>query len=161
MKTKIITVIAALGLILIAIFTHGLGLASKPINSTSEGKPSPTPDLQSNQVAITSLDPSNLDGLTVVPAQIITFQFNKPLLNNTEFRYHFDPDVKTKIQLSTDKKTVKIIPSNGFTLGQGYTLSISGDSSFELRDSQDNFIKTIHLGTDYTYHFRTINYSGI
>lgn len=149
LKQKIIAAVIALGLILIAIFNKGLA----PKNESPINTPKKTgQQVQTDTPELISTNPSPLDGTTILPTQIIEFQFNLPLENDAETKITLDPKVEYKIELSNDKKTAKIIPLKPFTLGQGYTLSIKGDTKFQGKKT---------LGRDYGFGFRTIEYKGV
>lgn len=146
LKQKIIGLIALIGTILILIFQRGI--YSKEASPT----PQPVVKTQSEQIEITSTNPSPLNEATIPDAKKIELTFNYPVQNPDEFRVKFDPKTDIKIELSSDRKTAKIIFNKPLQLGTGYTLFILPETKF---DSKGN------LGREIIYHFRTINYNGI
>ena len=152
LKTKIIALIVALGIILIALFKFGLGGMSTPIvNNDTQ----PTEQSSSNPALISS-DPPELfikKPLIVSPNQVLKLNFSVPLQNGPETKIIIDPPHDIEIKLSDDYKTAIITPKVPYKLGQGYALFIKPET--KLREEG----KT--LGRDYDLHFNVINYSGI
>ena len=145
LKQKIIGLVVALGLILIAIAQMGF---YKP----SSGTPLP-PESKSEEIQVVSTSPSPLDEATILPTQTLEFTFNYALENTTEFKHSFDPKFTDyDLKLTNENKTIQIIPKKPFTLGMTYTFAILPDTKFEgkrvLKDSK-------------TYHFKTIEYRGV
>lgn len=149
LKQKIIAVVVALGLILIAIFYKGFAPKNEAPPNTS---PPAKQAVQTNTPELISTNPQALDGTTILPTQIIELNFNLPLENDAETKITLDPKAEVKIELSNDKKTAKIIPLKPFALGQGYSLSIKGNTKFQGNKT---------LGRDYGFGFRTIEYKGV
>src|SRR4051812_32490517 len=117
-KQTIIGIVIAIGAILIAVFMFGL-----------DGSATPRPDsaAQSDAIMVTSSNPAPLKEkkeVVVIPTQTIELTFNQPLENAPETKVVLEPPADIKVQVSDDKKTVKIIPNTPFKLGQGYTLFI-------------------------------------
>lgn len=145
-KAKIIAIVLAIGAILIAIFRFGLGGPSVP---------RPSDISQSESVMIVSTSPADLkDKKTVVilPTQSVEVTFNHPLENLPETRITIEPKADYKVELSGDRKTVKIIPVTPFALGQGYTMFIKSETKFDGKKT---------LGHDEDFHFSTISYNGV
>lgn len=149
LKQKIIIIVAIIGALLIFLFQRGLSDAS-PISSN------PQPDTQqqntSNEVKVISTKPENLDGLTILPTQIIEVTFNYPLENVGEFKNKIDPKANYTVKLSDDRKTAKIIPNPTFNVGTGYSLIIQTDSKFDGKRKLDHEI---------ILHFNTVSYNGV
>lgn len=146
-KKKLIIIIITIGLALIALFYRGLYTPTQlpklnPIKVTS----------QTDQPKIISTNPSPLEDTTILPTQIIELTFNYSLIAPSELKHKIDPPADIKIELSADKKTVKIVPVKPYQLGSGYTLFILPDTKFEggtlLKDEK-------------IFHFKIIRYRGI
>lgn len=159
LKQKIIAAIIALGALLIFIFNRGifshnpkLGLTPSSQTITTQATPEPKSSDQLPAPDVVSTKPSPLDGCTITPTQTIEITFNRPLENVGEFKSSIDPKIDYDVKLSNDKKTVKITPTKNFGLGQGYTFDIKPFTQFQPKKS---------LGRDITFHFTTINYSGV
>lgn len=146
LKQKIIGLIVAVGIALIAIFQQGLGGKSPAIT------PKLLDDSQTQEIKIISTNPSPLEETTILPTQTIEITFNQPLENAPEFRTIMDPKADYKIELSDDRKTAKIIPNKPYVLGGGYTLHILGNTKFEGKRE---------LNREEIFHFKTISYSGV
>ena len=145
-KTKIIAIVLAIGAILIAIFKFGLGGMATP-------RPSDTS--QSDSITVVSTNPAPLKEkkeVVVLPTQPIEVTFNQPLENIPETRITIEPKADVKVELSGDKKTLKITPNTPFALGQGYTMFIKGETKFDGKKT---------LGSDIDFHFATISYNGV
>ncbi|HBQ51021.1 TPA: hypothetical protein DD690_03500 [Candidatus Daviesbacteria bacterium] len=98
-----------------------------------------------------STKPNPLDDTIVSSTEIIELTFSRPLENVPEFKIKIEPKTDYKIELSGDKKTVKIIPATPFELGTTYTLFILQNSKFEGGG---------RLPKELTFHFRTVKYRG-
>lgn len=144
---KVIAVLAVVGVILILVFQKGFNAPSLPAANNK-----PADQSQSNEVKMLSTDPTNLEGSTILPTQVISVTFSHPIENTGEFKHRFEPEVPHTLKLSEDKKTITIAGDPSFQVGVGYTLHISNDTKFDggkrLRDTQ-------------YVHFRTISYRGI
>ena len=111
-----------------------------------------TQNQQDESPRIISTKPDPLDE-TIVPAtQVIEITFNKPLQNVPEFKLRIEPKYEYNVELSSDRKTAKIIPLKSLELGAAYTLYIGRDTKFE---------KTGEWGKDQTFRFRTVKYRGV
>lgn len=147
LKQKIIGIIAVIGTILILIFQHGF--YSKP---TANLEKQPQIQTQTDKIELVSTNPSPLEEATLWAMQPIEITFNLPLVNAPEFKHKIDPKPDYKVELSDDKKTVRIIPTKPLQLGLGFTLFIQSDTKFDGNKT---------LGRDYVFHFRTIEYKGV
>lgn len=156
LKQKIIAAVIALGTLLILLFNIGLGgksgatLPSEPVVNQQSVVSS-----QQKENLIVSTKPAELmerKDLTILPTQIIEITFNHALENVPETRIDFEPKVDYKAELSSDQKTIKIMPNKPFTLGQGYTLFVKGNTKFKGNGQ---------LGSDLDFHFTTIAYRGV
>lgn len=151
LKGKIIAVVVAIGLVLIVIFNFGLG--GKPVPVVSESKQSSSP--AGSEPQLISTTPSELfekKPMIFTPTQVIELHFNAELENGPETKLVLDPPADTKIEISGDGKTAKIIPVKPYTLGQGYTVFIKPDTKIKGGKT---------LGKEYSFQFNVINYSGI
>ena len=143
-KKLIAGIIAAVGLLLILIFQQGLGMNApqkKDLNPQA---------VQTSDPQIISSKPQS--GGVVAPTQAVEITFNIPIENPGEFKHKIDPEVEHTIKLSDDRKTVMIIPTNGFSLGQGYELTIQKDTKFDNKKS---------LSDPIIFGFKTIDYRGV
>lgn len=144
LKKKIMIAIALIGAILILIFQRGLYSKPAEINTPASE--------ESGEVRVVSTIPSPLDNTTILPAQAVEITFNYPLQNIGEFKNKIEPKVDYKVELSDDRKTVRIIPAKIWRLGTTYTLFIMPDTKFDKKGN---------LNLDIIYHFRTVEYKGI
>lgn len=154
LKQKIIGIIAIIGTILILIFQRGF--SSNPTATLEPVRinldPQPQKQIQIDTPELVSTNPSPLDGAILWGLQPIEITFNMPLENIPELKYKLEPQIDIKVELSSDKKTVRFIPTKTLPLGVGFTLFISGDAKFDGKKT---------LGKDYTFRFKTIEYKGI
>lgn len=145
-KAKIIAAIIAIGAILIAIFQFGLG---------GEATPRPSDISQSDSPVVVATNPEAMKEkktVVVLPTQTIEISFNQPLENIPETKIVIEPKADYKVELSGDRKTVKIIPVTPYALGQGYSLFVKGETKFDGKKT---------LGNDVDFHFATISYNGV
>lgn len=147
LKQKIIGIIAVIGSILILIFQQGL--YNKPTASVEKQSEK---QIQTDTPEIVSTNPSPLEESILWAMQPIEITFNLPLENAPEFKHKMDPKYDYKVELSDDKKTIRIIPTKPLPLGKGFTLFIQADTKLEGNKT---------LGRDYIFHFRTIEYRGV
>lgn len=140
-----------IGLILIsgALFLY---LFTKPTSVKTEEPKSSAQPSQAEKPTIVSTKPNPLDNIIIPADQIIEISFNRPLQNAPEFRIKFEPKIEFKVELSSDRKTAKIIPIKPYELGASYTLSIGPETKF---DGVGNW------GEDKNFRFRTVKYRGI
>ncbi len=101
---------------------------------------------------IISTNPDPLEDNIVSSNQTIEITFNRPLQNSGEFKLRIEPKLDVKIELSSDRKTAKIIPVKPFELGVTYTIFIGPETKF---DGVQNW------GQEKIYHFRTVSYRGV
>ena len=145
-KTKIIAAVVAIGVILIAIFQFGLG---------GPGAERGVDTIQTESPVVVTTNPAAMKEkktVVVLPTQSIEITFNQPLENVPETRITIEPKADYKVELSSDKKTIKIIPITPYSLGQGYSLFIKADTKFDGKKT---------LGNDVDFHFATISYNGV
>lgn len=105
-----------------------------------------------SETQVVSTVPVNLNHSTILPTQSIEITFNKPLLDSTHLRYGLSPQTPHHIEISSDGKTLRVIPSPQFNLGQDYSLTINSDT--KMQDGTN-------LGKDFSFYFTTIIYSGV
>jgi hypothetical protein len=145
-KAKIITAIVVIGAILIAIFQFGLG---------GPGAERGVDTIQTESPVVVATNPAAMKEkktVVVLPTQSIEITFNQPLENVPETRITIEPKADYKVELSGDKKTIKITPNTPYALGQGYSLFIKADTKFDGKKT---------LGSDVDFHFATISYNGV
>lgn len=149
-KIKVFLFIIILGLGILSLFFF-----FRPKFKPSESKPAPVPvnqDEQSNSPKIVSTKPDPLDESIISATEIIEITFNRPLENVGEFKVRIEPEVQYKLELSSDRKTGKIIPVKPYDLGAGYTLFIGPETKFD---------GVGRWGEEKIFHFRTIQYRGV
>lgn len=143
----------ALGIVVVIFLREDL------VNKKATNKPGlslqQTTHSQPEKIQIISTKPQPLEGTTILPTQTIEITFNKPLENIPEFKNKIEPEVNYKIELSFDKKIVKIIPEKSWALGTEYTLFILPDTKFKEGDKKEV------LDRETIFHFKTIKYRGV
>ncbi len=101
---------------------------------------------------VISVNPTQKEAPFITQDQIISVEFNTPVENVGEFKHRIDPTLKYKLEISSDRKTIKIVPEDGFELGREYTLFISPETKFDGKKTLDG---------EKIYHFKTIPYRGV
>lgn len=150
LKQKLIGAIIAIGLVLIAIFARGLyGANSRP---TSQVKSAAIEESSQNPHVVSTNPPGLKDGVVISPDQKIEITFSEPIENRGEVKNTLDPKMDYEIQLSDDKKTVKLIPHKPFELGKSFTFIIKPDTKFDSKKWMDSEV---------IFHFTTISYQGV
>ncbi len=152
--------IAILGVILIVggnfainkvISKTAVNTPTTPPSDTKQVAPAPQAS-SSNKVAIVSTNPNPLDENIIGGNDTIEITFNRPLENVGEFKVRIEPKVDFKVELSSDRKTAKIIPVKPFELGTTYTLFIGPETKFD---------GVGRWGEEKIFHFKTIRYTGV
>lgn len=151
-KRPIILMATIIGLISIAIFYRGLYTRPERLHDTNSQAQSTT---QSNQPVVVVTTPDPLEEAVILPTQTIEITFNYPLENVPEFKNKMDPKFGYKVELSFDKKTVKIIPLKPYSPGVEYTFFILPDTKFESPTGKKL------LKNEIIYHFKTVTYKGV
>lgn len=147
-----IAIAAVVGLLLILLARVGLSSPSNvPKLPSSQSQVEPK-GAQSDKVEILTTSPDPLDESTVTPTQTIQITFSQPAQNVPELKVKIEPVIDLNLQLSGDRKTLKISPKQSFGLQQGYTVTIPADAKFDGNRT---------LGNDLQFHFKTISYSGV
>src|SRR5258708_309058 len=108
---KIIAVIIALGLILIGIFSFGL--YPKTTSQSPSTQQSQSQDNSGVKVISTNL--SGGDVSVISPTQNLEITFNKSMVTDNT-RISIAPIVGYRTELSSDHKTIKIMPDKPFDL---------------------------------------------
>lgn len=142
--------IAQLFIIIIIVMVALFFLKERVFNPNS--KTSTQPTSQENEPEIISTRPEPLENAVVSATEVLEINFNKPVENIGEFKFRIDPKADIKIELSSDRKTAKIIPQTPFELGVTYTIFIGPETKF---DGVGNW------GKEVIYHFQTIKFRGI
>ena len=150
-KKIAIAVVAVIGLLLILAAKTGLS-ASSNVSKLPTAHDQAVTKTQNDQIEILSTNPSPLDESTVTPTQTIEITFSDAAQNVPELKLTIEPTIDLNLQLSDDRKTLKISPKDTFGLEQGYTLKIPSDAKFDGNKT---------LGRDLEFHFKTISYSGV
>lgn len=117
-------------------------------NKSSEVKPSPPLSLKSPRVISTNPEANGL----ISQQQTIEIIFNQPLENIGEFKHRIEPKIDYKLDLSSDRKIVKILPQKPYELGTEYTLFIMPESKFDGGERLDKEV---------IFHFKTVRYRGV
>lgn len=150
LKTKIISVIVAVGAILIVIFARGF--YSLDANSSPEATANPENAQEiAGDIKVTATKPGPLEGSVLLFQQPIEISFSENLESRGEVKVSFDPPVSYDVYLSNDKRTAIISPQKPYELGMSYTLKIDPLTKFEGGKT---------LGRDLIYHFSTIKHQG-
>lgn len=148
MKNKLLTILAIIILGLILVLNINRQNNAAPNQSAAQNPSS----IKSDSPQIISTVPDPLDNSIVPADQIIQITFNKPLQNAPEFKTRIEPKIDYKIELSSDRKTAKIVPAKPYDLGATYTFFISPESKFDGGGSLDG---------GKVFHFRTVKYTGV
>lgn len=154
LKKIIMIAIGVIGAILILLFQRGLS-SPPPASSDAVIKPQEIASLvASDKPTLVSTNPATLgSGEAILWAmQPIELTFNLPLVNGPEVKQRIEPKIEYKVELSDDKKTVKLIPTQPLPLGTGFNLYLSSETKFDGDKRLDK---------DYNFHFRTIKYNGV
>lgn len=101
---------------------------------------------------IVSTKPDPLEEAIIGASDTIEITFNRSLENAGEFKVRIDPKVEFKLELSSDRKTCRIIPVKPYELGTGYTVFIGPETKFD---------GVGRWGEEKIFHFRTIKYRGV
>lgn len=154
MKRKIIIAVIAIGAILFLIFQRGPYSKSAPTASNASPQPEFTKQAASanDKPTIVSTKPEPLEDTIISATGIVEITFNRPLENVGEFKVRIEPKIDYKVELSSDRKTAKIVPVKPYKLGTTYTLFIGPESKFD---------GVGRWGEEKIYHFRTIRYTGV
>lgn len=150
LKQLIILLVGLVGAILILIFQRGIYSQESSTTSTT---PTPVTNSQSSEEPkVIATNPDPLENAVVLPNQTIEITFNLPIENIGELKNRIEPKLEYKIELSSDRKTAKFIPTKLFSLGHGYTIFILPDTKFDGKKV---------LKQEIIFHIRTIEYRGI
>lgn len=120
--------------------------------SSSSPLPSSTTASSSDKPQIVSTKPDPLEETVISATEIVEINFNRPLENVGEFKVRIEPKIDFNIELSSDRKTAKIIPAKPYQLGTTYTLFIGTETKFDGIG---------RWGEEKVFHFRTIRYTGV
>lgn len=151
-KIKLAIFIAILAVVVFLIIRPKL---TNQLNSSNEQKnPATVPKQvsQKGEPQIVSTKPDPLEDSIIAATDSVEITFNRPLQNVGEFKSRIEPNVDYKVELSSDRKTAKIIPVKGFLLGTTYTLFIGPETKFD---------GVGRWGQEKIYHFKTITYQGV
>ena len=145
---KILALVIVVGLILVWLFKAKiLGLG------TQKNQPAQTKETtQNDSPKIVSTKPEQLDDSIVSATEVLEITFDKALENSGEFKARIEPKIDFKVELSSDRKTAKIMPAKALELGASYTLFIGSDTKFDGIGA---------WGQEKTFHFRTVKYTGV
>lgn len=120
-------------------------------NPSSTNSPSRAPTA-TDKPQIVSTKPDPLEDNIISATDTVEITFNRPLENVGEFKSRIEPKIDYKAELSSDRKTAKIIPAKPYELGTTYTLFIGPETKFD---------GVGRWGEERIFHFRTIKYTGV
>ena len=144
-KTIIISIIVITVIIIITFVLKRPGGNPQPENT-------PPPQTQEDKPQIISTKPEPLEEAIISATEVIEITFNKPLENKGEFKLRIDPKIDFNIELSSDRKTAKIIPVKPYELGKTYTIFIGTETKFD---------GVGRWGEEKIYHVKTVTYRGV
>lgn len=150
-RQKLIGAIIAIGILLIAIFQGGLYPKTTTQSAAVKSFSSETQTNQ-NPHLISTNPPGLKDGVIVPSSQIVEITFSDPIENRGEVKNTLEPKIDYDIELSSDRKTVRLLPKKPLGLGQSFTFTIKQDTKFDGQKRMDS---------DQVFHFSTINYRGV
>lgn len=150
---KIIKIITFI-IIIIVIFIAAILWKSRATVAPSSPLPIPSPITasSSDKPTIISTKPNPLEDTIISATETVEITFNRPLENVGEFKVRIEPKIDYKVELSSDRKTAKIIPAKPYQLGTTYTLFIGTETKFD---------GVGRWGEEKIFHFRTIKYTGV
>lgn len=151
LKSKLIWIVLSFGALLIALFSSGLYSNMLSFSDVAKDSSQTASISTDGRPAIVKTVPDSLDQATILPTQVIELTFSQTLENLPETRWEVQPAADIKSELSDDKKTLRLIPSTPFNLGQSYTLFIRPETKLEGKKT---------LEEEYIYHFKTIEFKG-
>ncbi len=138
-------------MLIVILFLATAFIASKKLKPAQELQPSPKTSA-TDQPQIVSTKPDPLDETIIPASEPIEITFNRSLQNVPEFKIRFEPKPDYKVELSSDRKTAKIIFIKPLELGTSFTLYIQPDTKFDgVGDWKQDKI----------YQFRTVKYTGV
>lgn len=146
-----------IALIIIFIILGGFFISKKfePVKDTNTPSNTQTSSnvSEKDKPQIVATKPEPLEEAIISATEVIEITFNRPLENIGEFKVRLEPeDVKYKLELSSDRKTGKIIPEKPYELGASFTLFIGPETKFD---------GVGRWGEEKIFHFKTIRYRGI
>lgn len=147
LRSKIIAVVLAIGLLLIAIF--GFGLEDEALKPTA--KEEIKKEQPKDRPYVVSTNPDLMQEALIPPGQTIEITFSEPFENRGEVKYELMPEIAHEAQEANEKTTFRIVPKPLFKVGAGYTLRIKTETKFKSGKRLEN---------DLNYSFKTIPYSG-
>lgn len=150
MKRKFLIIFIALIITILFLLIKNQ-LSSKTASNIPQSS-SQTKQTINDKPKIISTKPEPLEEAIISASEVVEITFNRPLENVGEFKVRIDPKIDFKIELSGDRKTAKIIPSQPYGLGQSYTIFIGTETKFD---------GVGRWGEEKIIHFRTIRYRGI
>lgn len=126
--------------------------ANNPPGTSSNQQSKETTQSDSKKVSIVSTNPDPLDNIIINSGQVIEINFSNPLENTGEFKHRITPAADYKLELTGDRKTLKIVPVKPYELGNEFTLVISPETKF------DNGARMEH---EAIYHFHTVAFRNL
>lgn len=123
-----------------------------PQTQKAESKEKENQLSETKKVSIVSTKPDPLDNIIINSGQVIEINFSNPLENTGEFKHRITPAADYKLELTGDRKTLKIVPVKPYELGNEFTLVISPETKF------DNGARMEH---EAIYHFHTVAFRNL
>ncbi len=144
----LIIVVVVIGILYIK--KHSGKTAQNSNNSQDEPQKNLTTQIDKPQIVSTKPDP--LDNSIISATEVVEITFNRPLENVGEFKVRIEPKIDYKVELSSDRKTARIKPTNPYELGTTYTIFIGTDTKFDGVGA---------WGQEKIFHINTIKYRGV
>lgn len=147
-KIIIIAITALIFISLIAIVNFKKTVPTNPSDNVVQ----PSQINSNDKPQIVSTKPDPLEETIISAGDTVEITFNRPLENVGEFKSRFEPKIEYKVELSSDRKTAKILPVKPYALGTTYTLFIGTETKFD---------GVGRWGEEKIFHFRTVAYRGV
>lgn len=152
---KLFSVIIAGSIILIVLSGYKLfkSKTTPPFKNTADEprQENHTEKIDGKKVSILSTNPDPLNETIIQSDQTIEITFSNPIENTGEFKHRIEPKPDYKLELTQERKTIKIIPVKPFELGITFTLFISPETKFD---------GGARLSEEKNYHFKTVKFIG-
>lgn len=147
MNKKIVTILVILAALVIGFIFFN----QRDKQNASTTQPNTT-NSQFDSPKIISTRPDPLENSIVSATEVVEITFNRPLENVGEFKSRIEPKIEYKVELSSDRKTARIIPLKPYELSFTYTLFIGTETKFD---------GVGRWGEEKIFHFKTIPYRGV
>lgn len=153
MKKIVVAIIVILiTALVIFLWKSNSGQKQAPDSPSTAASPQTRTVSTTDKPQVVSTKPDPLNETIISAVEKIEITFNRPLENAGEFKVRIEPKIDFKVELSSDRKTAKIIPTKSYDLGTTYTLFIGTETKFD---------GVGRWGEEKVYHFKTITYRGV